>query len=580
MNNYRNEIRKRTIRTAPQVGKHHGEGPSDGAQRNARIAADVAARKAEREDEKEKKIADRTAAAEKRRKETLTMATEENLDEGRYSKTDTESLKGIHSRAHADISSPHSKKLSYGTHPGFADRVDTEYEARRELKKRGISVDRPKHKSVIEETGTEARTKIKNVSRPDDAEPTSKDSKLAKTGEIKNKKIDEGRSMSINRNFGLPESLIAATRSLLEKKDEDDIKSVGVGKGKTAVDTKPETDDTVNDGDDVPDKKKGKKKLDPVGKEDDDVDNDGDVDNSDKYLKNRRKAISKAMKEDVEQIDELKKSTLASYINKASDDATKHSYIAGKTGNVDTASKASQRIRGIATAAQKLAGQAAAPAPAAPKKPMKNPAAAGAAAAKADDAERAKLKAAGKKIPSRLTGVKEDVEQVDEVLSKKADAGEWIKDFTKSDNPKFAGKSPEKRKQMALAAYYAKQRNEEVEQIDEVSDKKKREYLDKAISWSHKKWNEPAKPEHLTKSGNRLKKSWTDSDEYKKGKEKMAKRREMIQKTAKAVTGQKHFSDLDGEPYNARSGSRYKYAKEEFSSEEIARLEEIAKKFD
>ena len=38
-----------------------------------------------------------------------------------------------------------------------------------------------------------------------------------------------------------------------------------------------------------------KEKLDPVGQEDDDVDNDGDVDKSDDYLKNRRKAISKAI---------------------------------------------------------------------------------------------------------------------------------------------------------------------------------------------------------------------------------------------------------------------------------------------
>lgn len=59
------------------------------------------------------------------------------------------------------------------------------------------------------------------------------------------------------------------------------------------------------------------------------------------------------------------------------------------------------------------------------------------------------------------------LKSVNEVLSKKAPAGEWIKDFQKSDNPKFAGKSMEKRKQMALAAYYAKQRNEEVEQTDE-----------------------------------------------------------------------------------------------------------------
>tara|TARA_R100001443_G_scaffold112711_1_gene126606 strand:+ start:9234 stop:10031 length:798 start_codon:yes stop_codon:yes gene_type:complete len=38
------------------------------------------------------------------------------------------------------------------------------------------------------------------------------------------------------------------------------------------------------------------KKLDPVGKEDDDIDNDGDTDSSDEYLKKRRAAVSKAVK--------------------------------------------------------------------------------------------------------------------------------------------------------------------------------------------------------------------------------------------------------------------------------------------
>ena len=38
-----------------------------------------------------------------------------------------------------------------------------------------------------------------------------------------------------------------------------------------------------------------KKKMDPVGKADADIDNDGDVDDSDKYLHNRRKAVKKAM---------------------------------------------------------------------------------------------------------------------------------------------------------------------------------------------------------------------------------------------------------------------------------------------
>ena len=37
------------------------------------------------------------------------------------------------------------------------------------------------------------------------------------------------------------------------------------------------------------------KKLDPVGQEDKDINNDGKTDGTDKYLMNRRKAISKAI---------------------------------------------------------------------------------------------------------------------------------------------------------------------------------------------------------------------------------------------------------------------------------------------
>ena len=48
----------------------------------------------------------------------------------------------------------------------------------------------------------------------------------------------------------------------------------------------------------------------------------------------------------------------------------------------------------------------------------------------------------------------EEVE-LDEVLKPSMGAGAYIDDFVKSKNPKFAGKSADKRKQMALAAYYA-----------------------------------------------------------------------------------------------------------------------------
>ena len=41
-------------------------------------------------------------------------------------------------------------------------------------------------------------------------------------------------------------------------------------------------------------------------------------------------------------------------------------------------------------------------------------------------------------------------------LGKKADAGDYIKDFTKSKAPQFKGKSKKKRKEMAIAAYLSK----------------------------------------------------------------------------------------------------------------------------
>jgi hypothetical protein len=63
----------------------------------------------------------------------------------------------------------------------------------------------------------------------------------------------------------------------------------------------------------------------------------------------------------------------------------------------------------------------------------------------------------------------EIVAELEEALSGDLSAGEWIKDFVHSDNPKFEGKSKDKRKQMALAAYYAKQRNEEVELSEEAT---------------------------------------------------------------------------------------------------------------
>jgi len=153
-------------------------------------------------------------------------------------------------------------------------------------------------------------------------------------------------------------------------------------------------------------KAKAGKKLDPVGKEDGDVDNDGDKDSSDSYLMKRRKAIAKAMKkEEVEKeetevvehhqkdangkviehedeapgtpssveeendnyveayLDELKKTTMGSYISKASSQLMKSSKEAGETSPLESGGaiknyhmkKALKRRDGIKTAAKKMA---------------------------------------------------------------------------------------------------------------------------------------------------------------------------------------------------------------------------------
>lgn len=78
--------------------------------------------------------------------------------------------------------------------------------------------------------------------------------------------------------------------------------------------------------------------------------------------------------------------------------------------------------------------------------------------------------ATGRAIRNRQIGIhratksmrKEDIEEtnLDEVLSSASPMKKWIKDFVKSKNPKFAGKSAEKRRQMAIAAKYSAERGE------------------------------------------------------------------------------------------------------------------------
>jgi len=74
---------------------------------------------------------------------------------------------------------------------------------------------------------------------------------------------------------------------------------------------------------------------------------------------------------------------------------------------------------------------------------------------------------------------------LEEKLKASDPAGTYVSDFVHSDNPKFAGKSKAKRIQMALAASYAakgKSKNEEVEELDELSKSTLGSYVNKARS--------------------------------------------------------------------------------------------------
>lgn len=70
--------------------------------------------------------------------------------------------------------------------------------------------------------------------------------------------------------------------------------------------------------------------------------------------------------------------------------------------------------------------------------------------------------------PKHLKDLKEEVEQVNEVLKPSMGAKAYIDDFIKSKNPKFSGDSKEQRRKRAIAAYYSDLRGEGLEINDSI----------------------------------------------------------------------------------------------------------------
>jgi hypothetical protein len=426
---------------------------------------------------KEQDIINRTKAAAQRAKETLRMAKEEISEAKKfvydkpqshlvklYDKKPTADLHGMHQRWSGD----HQDKKS------SPSRSEDLLAVHHVLKSRGQNpAELPQHKNLgmmrmHEETGTEARVKIKNVARPDDAEPTSEKSKLSKQAEIKTKIIEERPTMS-KIDFGLSSSLINATKSIMEKKHAKEAK--------TDVDLDPETNDKLDDenGDNDDDVKKESKHTTPksakekklaalahpkdkithkdvlVGrgvlkKEETEIEeaikpyvsysgprpgkspsatvmaagekphktfskDEHGADYKQKAMDYFKKNMKKLHSEEVEEIDELEKKTLGSYIT--------------KVASLSPEKVKPSREAGIEKAAKKY------------------------------------------KMKEEVDIDSLTEEQLEEVLKKSDPAGKWIRDFVHSKDPRFAGKSKKERMKQALGAYYAKQRNEEVEGVDE-----------------------------------------------------------------------------------------------------------------
>ena len=158
-----------------------------------------------------------------------------------------------------------------------------------------------------------------------------------------------------------------------------------------------------------------------------DANKNGKVDAHDFHLLRKKKKVA----EEAEELEELSKATLGSYVKKATIKKGQADFEAGKSmarsswKSLDkNINKSEKRERGINTAVGKL--------------------------------------------------TKEEAE-LEEKLTAKTPMGKYIKDFTKSDAPQFKGKSPAKRRVMAIAAKLTAERggrplNKEERLQDRLSD--------------------------------------------------------------------------------------------------------------
>ena len=187
-----------------------------------------------------------------------------------------------------------------------------------------------------------------------------------------------------------------------------------------------------------------------------------------------------------EKIDELNKSTLASYVKKASDDRAKNAYDVGKSGKMNT--KGLKRRQGINRAVNKLTNEVLDTPQALDnyrkKAKTQSDKARNSATAKIvrgnNDISKEKNiirkrekgldmadKTANKQFRKSIgVGYSSKKESIEEKLNVSQGMGAWIDDFKKSDAPQFKGKNEKERRDMAIAAYMSAKRGGKNEAFD------------------------------------------------------------------------------------------------------------------
>lgn len=126
----------------------------------------------------------------------------------------------------------------------------------------------------------------------------------------------------------------------------------------------------------------------------------------------------------------------------------------------------------------------------------------------------------------------------------------------------------------------AEKMHEDVDQIDEISDNLKARYLDKAVQHRYdrfvKPWDPTKEPKWATPGG-KPKKGYYDQPHKVKAREKDARRAEIIDKTAEKLTGKPHYNKMSTLTTPAVHGNTDSWWKGKKYSKEEVELDEAFK---